>query len=181
MTRKKNGFFTFIFSFLPGAGEMYMGFFKQGVSIMSIFFILIGISSWLNLGALMFILPVLWFYSFFHVHNLYSLPDEEFYSIEDKFLFDYDEYKIQKMFANDRGRKILAIVLIIVGVSAIWNIFTDLLESSFRALGIDMNWFYIFANNVPQAVIGIIIIILGVYLIRGKKKELYEQIEEKEE
>ncbi len=40
MTRKKNGFLTFIFSLLPGAGEMYMGFFKQGMSIMAIFFLL---------------------------------------------------------------------------------------------------------------------------------------------
>ena len=69
MTRKKGGFFTFICSLLPGAGEMYMGFFKQGISIMSLFFIMIVVSSWLELGPLMFVLPVLWFYSFFHVQN----------------------------------------------------------------------------------------------------------------
>ncbi|MDD3140341.1 MAG: hypothetical protein PHX08_15405, partial [Lachnospiraceae bacterium] len=87
MTKKKNGFLTFVFSCLPGAGEMYMGFFKQGVSIMSLFFLLIFVSSWMNMGALMYISPVIWFYSFFHANNLHSLPDEEFYAIEDTFLF----------------------------------------------------------------------------------------------
>lgn len=37
MIKKKNAILTFIFSMLPGAGEMYMGFMKQGVSLMSMF------------------------------------------------------------------------------------------------------------------------------------------------
>ena len=32
-TKKKNRFFTFIFSCMPGAGEMYMGFMNRGVSM----------------------------------------------------------------------------------------------------------------------------------------------------
>ena len=35
MTKKKNGFLAFCFSLIPGAGEMYMGFMKQGASIMA--------------------------------------------------------------------------------------------------------------------------------------------------
>ena len=38
MTKKKSGFWTFIFSLLPGAAEMYMGFMKMGVSLMGLFF-----------------------------------------------------------------------------------------------------------------------------------------------
>ena len=37
--KKKNKFFTFIFSLLPGAAEMYMGFMKNGLSMMVMFFI----------------------------------------------------------------------------------------------------------------------------------------------
>ena len=37
MTRKKRGFWTFIFSLIPGAGEMYLGFMKRGVSTMLVF------------------------------------------------------------------------------------------------------------------------------------------------
>lgn len=180
MTKKKNGFLTFIFSLLPGAGEMYMGFFKQGISIMSAFFMLIFVSSWLNLGPLMLTLPVLWFYSFFHVHNLASLRDEEFYSIEDKYLFNYDDSKIQELLGRNKGRKILAIVLILFGVSAIFDIVMQVLESILNIMNIDMGWYYSISYNMPQFVFGIAIILLGIHLIRGKKKELYE-IEERQD
>ena len=87
MTKKKNGFLTLCFSFVPGAGEMYMGFMKQGVSIMSVFWMLIFLAVFLNFGAVLFILPILWCYSFFNVHNLRGLSDEEFYEVEDDYLF----------------------------------------------------------------------------------------------
>ena len=84
MTRKKkSGFLTFCFSFLPGAGEMYLGFMKMGASLMGMFFALIGVAYALNLPVLFFGIIVEWFYSFFHVHNLAGLTDEEFLSIED--------------------------------------------------------------------------------------------------
>ena len=37
MQKQKKGFLLFISSLIPGAGEMYMGFFKQGISIMTLF------------------------------------------------------------------------------------------------------------------------------------------------
>lgn len=40
---KKSGFLRFIFSLIPGAGEMYMGFMKQGVTLMVLFLSLIHI------------------------------------------------------------------------------------------------------------------------------------------
>ena len=30
---KKNGFLTFCFAFIPGAGEMYQGYMKRGLSL----------------------------------------------------------------------------------------------------------------------------------------------------
>ena len=40
MTKKKSKFFTFCCSLIPGAGEMYLGFLKQGISIMTTFFLI---------------------------------------------------------------------------------------------------------------------------------------------
>ena len=87
MTKKKSGFLAFCFSLLPGAGEMYMGFMKQGVSIMALFWLLIFLSAFLNIGPVLFILPILWCYSFFNVHNIRGMSDEEFYALEDDYLF----------------------------------------------------------------------------------------------
>ena len=83
MTRKKSGFLTFCFSLIPGAGEMYMGFMKQGLSIMAAFWLMIFLAAFLNLGPVLFVLPILWCYSFLNVHNIRGMSDEEFYALED--------------------------------------------------------------------------------------------------
>ena len=90
MQKQKKGFLLFISSLIPGAGEMYMGFFKQGISIMTLFWAIIAIAGGLNISSLVIFLPVLWFYSFFHVHNLKELPEEEFYAIEDNYILHLD-------------------------------------------------------------------------------------------
>mgnify|MGYP000567912327 CR=1 FL=1 len=77
MKKQKHGFWVFIFSLIPGAGEMYMGFKKQGLSIMLLFWGSIALASITGLGWLAMFLPVIWFYSFFNVHNLKSLPDRK--------------------------------------------------------------------------------------------------------
>lgn len=62
--RKGNGFWRFCFSLLPGAGEMYMGFMKQGAMLMTLFFGCGALSGWLNLDIFGYVLPVIWFYGF---------------------------------------------------------------------------------------------------------------------
>ena len=52
MQRKKSRFWLFLFSFMPGAGEMYMGFMKMGLSLMLGFMILVAIVGYTNLGVL---------------------------------------------------------------------------------------------------------------------------------
>ncbi len=179
MTRKKRGFWLFIFSLIPGAGEMYLGFFKQGISIMATCFAMIAGASWLNLGPIMFIMPVLWFYSFFHVHNLASLSDEEFYSIQDDYLFHLKDSQVQNIIGGEKGRKILAFVLLLIGVSAIWNILCDYLDIILQMCGIQTDYLHRIYDKVPQLVFAIFIIWLGIYLIKGKKKEL-DSIEDKQ-
>lgn len=177
MTRKKNGFLTFIFSLIPGAGEMYMGFFKQGISIMCVFFGLGAMSSYLMMGPLLFLMPVIWFYSFFHVHNLASLSDEEFYATEDKFLFNFDKDFPKKQLENGKSRKILAIILILWGSFALWDVFMEYISRMLEVLGRDFEWIYEIVNDIPRFILSVAIILVGTYLIKGKKKEL-TQIEE---
>lgn len=169
MTRKKSMFFTFCCSLVPGAGEMYMGFMKRGVSIMGIFFFGVFISSWLYLDELIFVLPIIWFYSFFDTHNLRAMEEEDFYALEDQFIsipgFDYGKVVLQSKF-----RYIVAAILILIGFSMLWSNFTDLLYN------VIPNYYYNMIMNVtnyiPQTLIGIGIVAVGIYLIRGKKKEL---------
>ena len=44
MTRKKNRLITFLWSLIPGAGEMYLGFMKRGACIMGAFWGLLALA-----------------------------------------------------------------------------------------------------------------------------------------
>lgn len=57
-------------SFFPGAGHMYLGLLRQGAQIMAAFFLVLAIVSFLDLRVLIFLLPVIWFYSMFDVCHL---------------------------------------------------------------------------------------------------------------
>ncbi len=170
MTKKKNGFFTFIFSFLPGAGEMYMGFMKQGVSLMGAFFLLCLIPGWLNMGELILAVPILWCYSFFHVHNLRGMSDEEFYALEDDFLFHLDQMLPHGKHLTQKYRTVMAVVLIVIGVTIFFNNFEHIVRWCFP--DIVLQYYRSIINILPKFVVAIVLIWSGVALIRGKKQEL---------
>lgn len=175
MIRKKNSFLTFCFSFLPGAGQMYMGFMKRGISLMSAFFLLIFISVLTGLGTLMLAMPVLFFYAFFDTFNLRAMPDDEFYAMEDDYLIIHEFTKEKARVIQSKYRNILAFALIIIGFSILWNNIYDLIRE-FLPYYIS-NIVYQFGHYFPQLFIGLAIVALGLYLIRGKKKDL--DLEEK--
>lgn len=166
MKSRKNGFLAFIFSFIPGAGEMYMGLFKQGLSLMGAFFAICVVASFLGLDMLLFFLPLLWFYSFFHVHHLRSLPPEDFYAVEDKFLFsegwDFDAHDFIRKHTN-----VIAVVFIIVGVILLWNGITRSL--SWILPDYIYHFISITQDSLPRIVVGILILLAGVKMIRGIK------------
>ncbi|MCI9176768.1 MAG: hypothetical protein HFH49_17955 [Lachnospiraceae bacterium] len=175
MTKKKNGFLALCFSLVPGAGEMYMGFMKQGVSIMSVFWVLIFLAAFLDIGPVLFILPILWCYSFFNVHNIRGMSDEEFYALEDDYLFHLDRVLPMEKWSQKQNT-ILALILIIVGASMLWNYLMDYLN---WLLPNDTYWHIM--NDVPQVCVSLLLILGGLYLIRGKKRELDEKEEKREE
>ena len=172
MTRKKNRFLTFCFSLLPGAAEMYMGFMKMGLSLMLLFFGIIVVASFIEIGPLMIFGFVVWFYGFFHANNLASMPDSEFVQVEDSYLFNISDIGMRgKMYTRKNGR-IVAIVLIILGAllcfrgvsSMALYYLPDYVRRIINTIG----------NNLPQVIVGAAIIALGVNMIKGKKKELID-------
>ena len=55
--QRKSGFLTFCFACLPGAGEMYLGYMKRGLSVMIAFWGLIFVASLRNMGILGILAP----------------------------------------------------------------------------------------------------------------------------
>ena len=64
----KNGFLTFCCAFIPGAGQMYQGYMKRGLSLILTACLIGMVSSLLN--PVMLLLVVVWMYSFFDTFNL---------------------------------------------------------------------------------------------------------------
>ncbi|MDO5418069.1 MAG: hypothetical protein Q4F29_12775 [Lachnospiraceae bacterium] len=178
MTKKKGKFLTFCFSLIPGAGEMYLGFLKQGVSIMTLSFLLFAVGGILFPPLLTFE-AVIWFYSFFHTHNLNSMPDDEFYAIQDDYLIHFHQIVHGKNILLGQYRGLSAVVLILLGLSILWrNIHELFLYFSYHILQLPeplmdaLSWV---SNQLPQIVIAVVIIFIGFRLIRSKKLELEQK------
>ena len=169
--KRKSRFFTFIFSFIPGAAEMYMGFMKNGVTLMLAFFMSFLPFTFLSsLGILSLIGGVVWFFAFFHARNVAGLSDEEFYSMEDKYI--WEEFSDFKGIGVERNtlRKWIAVILIVLGVAQLWNYIYELMVRMIPESYWDV--IYPVLRDIPQVVMAILVILFGVYLIIGKKKEL---------
>lgn len=166
--KKKNRFLTFCFSLLPGAGEMYMGFMRMGVSLMLIFFLAILIPSILRLDGLIPFAILIWFYGFFHTNHLAALSDEEFAQIEDTYLFEMDTLANGKDFVQ-KYHKWVAGGLIVAGIILLWNSATDIMFSRFPAVYEVMR---LIGGYVPRVLVAIVIIVIGINMIKGKKKQL---------
>ena len=179
MKKQKHGFWVFIFSLIPGAGEMYMGFKKQGISIMLLFWGAIAMASITGLGWLSMFLPVIWFYSFFNVHNLKALSEEEFYSVEDNYILHLDQFSGDIGKLLQKHRNITAWVLILFGLCILWSRLTSLL---YIIVPDDLSdYVYDICNSLPQIVIAAGIIAAGIYLLTQQKKKLAEDEKNKEE
>jgi hypothetical protein len=169
MKQKRNRFLTFVFSLLPGAGHMFMGFMKMGLSMMSGFFFIIFLGSWLNIAPLLFILPMIWFYSFFDCINKTYAKDEEFEKLEDSFLFSMDKLMATNSYIFVKRRLITGILLLILGVYMLWNNIIRCL--SWHIPREVYNTLEDITRYTPQVILGIVVIGIGIKFIIGKKRE----------
>lgn len=175
MTRKKSKFITFLCSLIPGAGEMYLGFFKQGISIMGLFFAVCVLGGIIFPPLITFSI-IIWFYSFFHSHNLNGLPDEEFYAIHDDFLIHSYQLEQIKIILLTRYRKLFAVSLILIALSMISSLLNDfyyqILLEWIPLSQVYQDIFHYFTHRIPQAFMAVVILLAGLYLIKNKKNEL---------
>ncbi|OIQ58584.1 hypothetical protein MOTE_17720 [Moorella thermoacetica] len=71
----KSRFWALLFSIIPGAGHMYLGWQQRGLGLMTTFFLALFLMDWLRLSLFFFMLPVIWLYSFFDALQLVSAND----------------------------------------------------------------------------------------------------------
>lgn len=166
--KKKSPFFTFVFSFLPGGAEMYMGFMKNGFSLMAVFILSLGLINMLDAEFIGAVSILVWFFGFFHARHVASMDDELFYTMED--IYIWEEFMEDKPISEKTARTWLAAFIILIGFGAIWSFVTDII---YRFIP-DAYWTMIYPiiDGIPQFAVAVVMIAIGAKLLKGKKQEM---------
>ena len=173
MKKRKNGFLTFCFAFVPGAGQMYLGYMHRGLSIVTLFAVVTmaaSFFSFLGLGILAVLLPIIWMYSFFDTFRIAGMTPEEATAHPDAFLLDPAEVMGEKWRSLLCGRhKIIGIALIVLGA---YMLYRNFLYPSLMRLVYEFNlgWLERMMNGLPVLLMAFVIIALGVWLIKGPSR-----------
>lgn len=138
-------------SIVPGAGHMYLGQQKKGLTYMSMFFFSIFFMGWLRLSFLIFLLPVIWFYVFFDAFHIVNGNDVE---------EDFDLVSFLPKISNS----LIGKLLIFIGVIIIFNnVFYPLVVEYFE-LG------YRFINYIQTSILALVFIVIGLRMLKTKKE-----------
>lgn len=172
MRFKRNKFITFLFSLIPGASHMFMGFMKKGISIMAIFVAVCVVAGFFNTPLFAIVLPIIWFYSFFSSMNLRALDDDKFLTIEDDYIIDVEHLYKKNFKLSGNIRLYAGIGLLLFGSYVLFNNFVMEIVRVFD-LFYRFQWVYQLIRNLPQLIVGGIIVAIGVRLIMGKKREVF--------
>lgn len=163
-------FIFFLSALIPGAGHMYLGFMKRGLLLMTVFFVDIGLSMILN-GFLVF-MPVIWFYCLFDAWNKYHLTDSEKKKVDDSLFFFYNAISSEPIpqssgLSNSVPQKfyrILGSAAIYFGIIIICNEVRENIDLPLYASRI--------LAFMPEFLISLALIFIGIKLILHKKKEI---------
>lgn len=170
----KRGFWMFVTSCLSGCGQMYQGYMKRGLSLLLLFFVLLAVAGFFSIAPIAFFLPVVWAYAFFDSYNLRSrIAAGE--APEDAYLFgmsDMDSRQLQVLLR--RRHSIIGWVLVFLGAYMLYDTLLDQLGWLW-----DWGWLYdLLRYDVPRLVLTVLVILLGLWFIRGPRSKREEDIPE---
>ena len=174
--KRKHGFLLFLTSCIPGCGEMYQGYMKRGMSILTIFCGIFALAVLLEIGALAVLMLPVWLFSFFDSYNLRAQTEADA-TPADAYLFGLSDMDSRRM--NDLLRKRHSLVgwgLVLLGVYVLFEtVAGHLVNIICEYLG--EWWLYeIVMRDLPRLAVTVGIIALGVWFIRGPKKAQVEDI-----
>ena len=157
---KKNALLTFIFACIPGAGQMYYGYMKRGLSLITFFclFIMAGtLVDALVVGSI-----IVWMYSFFDTYDLIRHLAAGEPKNDDLLLpGSWDDIKAMLPQHN----KLLGWGLIAFGIWALYDILiSDWLTTAlthYFGYGI----VYDFIHGLPNIMVGILLVFAGIKLL----------------
>ena len=154
----KNRALAILFGLMPGAGHMYLGKMKRGMTLMLLFWGDLFVASFLGMGVLALGMLVVWFYAFFDNLNLSSLSPQELAAAPDLFLFGLlDGTNIHNIRIFKTKSNALGWGFIIVGVLLLYNTLSGMIFGSLfnflESIGLDVDWLWQIYYSIPQLVV----------------------------
>ena len=141
---KKNGILTLLFACIPGAGQMYQGYMKRGLSLITMFCLFIILGSTTGLDALDYLAHFNW----------------------------HDARMTQFMGESHKlvGWGLIALGAIVFYNNIIMRVLGDVMwrwgqdNPVFRAI-------YLMLDALPQIVVCVALIVCGMWVVRGPKNK----------
>ena len=157
---KKNGFLTFIFACIPGAGQMYYGYMQRGLSLITMFIACFIVGAIINPLAALAI--IVWMYSFFDTYDLIrhlAAGDPK----EDGLLLVGNFDDVKKLIPQHT--KLVGWGLIGFGVWALYDLLIGnwVYKILTNVLGYGHAWDII--NGIPNLVVGGLLVFAGFKLL----------------
>ena len=174
--KRKQGLLFFISSCIPGCGQMHQGYMKRGMSILTIFCGIFALAVFLEIGALAVLMLPVWLFSFFDSYNLRAQAEADA-APPDGYLFGLSDVDSHQMSALLQKRhSLVGWGLVAVGVYIFYSTVADWVVDFFCQF-FDAWWLdRILTYDVPRLAVTVGIIALGVWFIRGPKREKSEDI-----
>lgn len=167
---KKNGILTFLFAFVPGAGQMYQGYMKRGLSLITLFFLCI--MAGMLLEQLVLTALIVWMYSFFDTFNLRAQFIAGTAPADDYLVhFNTKDARLTLFFRD--SHKLVGWALIALGAMVAYqNIIMRVLGDVMWRWGQNSPFFravYLMLDELPEVVVCVALIVCGLWLVRGPK------------
>lgn len=167
---KKNGILTLLFACIPGAGQMYQGYMKRGLSLITMFFLCI--MAGMLLEPLVLTALIVWMYSFFDTFNLRAQFIAGTAPADDYLVhFNTKDARLTLFFRD--SHKLVGWALIALGAMVAYqNIIMRVLGDVMWRWGQNSPFFravYLMLDELPEVVVCVALIVCGVWLVRGPK------------
>lgn len=164
----KNGLLTLLFAFIPGAGQMYQGYMKRGLSLMLMCCVISVLA--VLFSPIAFFLLLVFMYSFFDTLNLRAQIALGNAPADDYLVhLDPKDKRLARLLLDSHklvGWLLIAFGALIAYQNLIMNTLGDLVyrwghsAPVFRAL-------YLVMDSLPDVVVCVVLIVCGVWLVKG--------------
>ena len=172
---------TVLLSLIPGAGHMYLGLMRRGISFMLAFagsILAASAFSFFTLFSIAFglLIPVVWFVAFFDFWQYPRMTPEQQAEVKDEFLM-VNQLSIPKGPVMRKLRVVAGLLLILTGLNLLYRYFGwYVLHELFRS-----QWMLELFDQLPRFLAAIAIIAVGLLLIFWKSRQLKKEARSHEE